>query len=105
MPQAQAVMGWPGLTHAHLFEQVNFTSTQLPTVVDRPKPKQIRTMSVIAHVDHGDALPAVLALRARLQPRGCIWGDAFPIDGPSFPAPNSRLRNVNTKRVHSLSLC
>ena len=56
------------MTYAHLFEQVNFTITQLPTVVDRPMPKEIRNMSVMAHVDHGDALPAVRAWRARTQP-------------------------------------
>jgi hypothetical protein len=45
-----------GFDYCTSLAQVNFTITQLRTIMDRPK--QIRNMSVIAHVDHGacDAL-------------------------------------------------
>jgi len=47
--------GVAGFDYCTSLAQVNFTITQLRTIMDRPK--QIRNMSVIAHVDHG-AWPA-----------------------------------------------
>jgi hypothetical protein len=44
-----------GLDFGWFPAQVNFTITQLRTIMDRPK--QIRNMSVIAHVDHGACDP------------------------------------------------
>jgi hypothetical protein len=58
---------------------VNFTITQLRTIMDRPK--QIRNMSVIAHVDHGACDPRqcdVLLQMPAARPRALSKPDARP---------------------------
>ena len=48
--------------------QVNFTIPQLRAIMD--KPKNIRNMSVIAHVDHGNVLRPIAVSRGKVR----VWG-------------------------------
>jgi hypothetical protein len=72
--------------------QVNFTIPQLRAIMD--KPKNIRNMSVIAHVDHGTRKAYVLKIKFNDGPRltDMLHVHPFVQESPLSPIPWSLLR-------------